>query len=177
MLVLDSNLKTRLVLGCSALVLTLSLLSARLFYIESFQGERLSAKARAHYEYKEELPAERGHIFDRSGELLARNQTVFSLVVDSQHLRDLGIASIGLARSEKVSSYEIRKKYLPEEIQSRYREYVAESLSGLLREPKQELARKLREKEVGPLVLARGIEDDFAGQLEGLIESRALSGI
>ena len=177
MLVLNSRLKTRLVVGCGMLVLTLSLLSARLFFIEALDGERLAARARAHYEYKEELPAERGRIFDRSGELLARNQTVFSLVVDSQHLRDQGLASIGLARAEKVSSHEIRKKYLPQEIQSRYREYVAESLSAVLREPKQELARKLREKEVGPLVLAKGIEDDFAEQLEELIDEKALAGI
>lgn len=175
--VLNSSLKTRLVLGCGALVLTLSLLSGRLFYIEFMQGEALSAKARAHYEYKEVLPAERGRIFDRSGELLARNQTVFSLVVDSQHLRDLGLASIGLARSEQVSSHEIRKKYLPQEIISRYREYVAESFSPVLREPKQDLARKLREREVGPLVLAKGIEDDFAGFLETLIEDKSLAGI
>ena len=177
MVVLNSRLKTRLVVGCGMLVLTLSLLSARLFFIEAFQGGDLSAKARSHYEYKEELPAERGRIFDRSGELLARNQTVFSLVVDSQHLRDQGLASIGLARAEKVSSHEIRKKYLPQEIQSRYREYVAESLSAVLREPKQDLARRLREKEVGPLVLAKGIEDDFAEQLEEWIDERALAGI
>ncbi len=177
MVVLNSRLKTRLVVGCGMLVLTLSLLSVRLFFIEAFQGGDLSAKARAHYEYKEELPAERGRIFDRSGELLARNQTVFSLVVDSQHLRDQGLASIGLARAEKVSSHEIRKKYLPQEIQSRYREYVAESLSAVLREPKQDLARRLREKEVGPLVLSKGIEDDFAEQLEEWIDERALAGI
>ncbi|MEM7601733.1 MAG: penicillin-binding protein 2 [Verrucomicrobiota bacterium] len=158
-------------------MLILSLLSARLFFIESFHGEKLAAKARAHYEYREELPAQRGRIFDRSGELLARNQTVFSLVVDSQHLRDLGLASIGLGRAEEISSHLIRKKYLPQEIQGRYREYVAECLSPLLREPKQELARRLREKEVGPLVLAKGIEDDFAERLEELIEAKALAGI
>ena len=97
MLAPNSSWKTRLVFGCIALVTILSLLSFRLLQIEALQGEDLSAKARAHYEYREELPAERGRIYDRSGELLARNQTVFSLVVDSQHLRDLGLASIGLA--------------------------------------------------------------------------------
>lgn len=177
MLAPNARWKSRLVVGCAALVITLSMLSVRLLQIETFQGDQLSAKARSHYEYREELPAQRGRIFDRSGELLARNQTVFSLVVDSQHLRDLGLASIGLAKSEDVSSHAIRKKYLPQEIQSRYRDYVAESLSRVLREPKQELARKLKKKEVGPLVLAKGIEDDFANQLEELIESRSLNGI
>ena len=53
MVVLNSRLKTRLVVGCGMLVLTLSLLSVRLFFIEAFQGGDLSAKARAHYEYSQ----------------------------------------------------------------------------------------------------------------------------
>lgn len=152
-------------------------LSARLVYIELRHGEELEERARAHYEYKEELPAERGRIFDRNGELLARNQTVYKLVVDCHHLRDQGLATIGLGRREEVSPQTIRKRYLPEEILSRYREYVAESMAVPLRMPKQELARRLREKEVGEIVLARDIEDDFARQLESTLDEKRLGGL
>jgi hypothetical protein len=71
----SGSVKTRMVIACVGVVALLCVLSGRLVYIEVFRGEGLSAKARSHYEYKEELPAERGRIFDRSGELLARNQT------------------------------------------------------------------------------------------------------
>lgn len=174
---MDRDLKTRLVLGCFALVFALSLLSVRLFHVEVFKGEALSAQARAHYEYKETLPARRGRIFDRTGELLARSQTVFSLVVDCHHLRDQMLACIGLAAREKVSPQVIRKRYLPEEVLSNYREYVAESLADTLKRPRHEIARLLKEKSVGEIVLAKDIEDDFAREISAMLEKRELGGL
>ncbi len=177
MRVVDTKIRTRLVLGCAGLALLFCALSGRLVYIELVQGEALDQKARSHYEYKEVLPAMRGRIFDGRGELLARNQTVYTLVVDCHHLRDQGLATIGLGRQEKVSPQTIRKRYLPEEVLSRYREYVADSMSVALRLPKQDLARDLRDKEAGEIVLAKGIEDDFARQLEAVIDEKRLGGL
>ena len=171
------DLKKRLVIACVGFVLLLSLLSARLLEIELVKGEQLSAQARAHYEYKETLPARRGRIFDRSGELLARSQTVFSLVVDCYHLRDQGLAAIGLAAREKVSAVSIKKRYLPDEILSSYREFVVDCLAETIGMPRQELARRLRSKENGEIVLLRGIEDDFARQIETILDENNLGGL
>ena len=173
----SGSVKTRMVIACVGVVALLCVLSGRLVYIEVFRGEWLSAKARSHYEYKEELPAERGRIFDRSGELLARNQTVYSLVVDCHHLRDIGLACIGLAKSEKTTPQAIRKRYLPEEVLSRYREYVAESMAEPLSMTKQELSRKLHERKTGEIVLAKGVEDDFAQVLRHVVDTNALRGL
>ncbi len=166
-----------MIVGCGALVLLLSVLSGRLIYIELFCSEEFSERARNRYEYREELPGRRGRIYDSSGELLARNQTVYSLVADCLHLKDQGFARAGLAAKEGIPSHEIRKKYLPEEILARYREHVAESLSQVLRLPVQDLAVALREKPVGEVVLARGIEDDFARTLDDVIKAKALRGL
>lgn len=171
---MDRSLKSRLVWACAGLVVLLSVLSIRLLYIEAFCSEELSAEARARYEYKETLPASRGRIYDRNGELLARNQTVYELVVDCHHLRDQGLACIGLGTKEGVSPQTIRKRYLHEEILSKYREYVVESMSGVLRLPKQELARMLRERETGEIVLASDIEDDFSRQLRSVMDEKEL---
>lgn len=174
---MSQDLKKRLVIACVCFVLLLSFLSARLLEIELADGERLSAQARAHYEYKEVLPARRGRIFDRSGELLARSQTVFSLVVDCYHLRDQGLAAIGLASKEKVSAVSIKKKYLPEEILASYREFVVDCLAETIGMPRQELARRLRSKENGEIVLLRDIEDDFAQQIEAILTENDLGGL
>ncbi|MEM7700270.1 MAG: hypothetical protein AAF236_17900, partial [Verrucomicrobiota bacterium] len=173
----SSHLRARLVVACGGVVLLLSLLSARLLYLEQVDGDRLAEEARSHYEYREVLDAQRGRIFDRAGELLARNQTVYKLVVDCRHLRDQGLACIGLAEAEQVSPQTIRKRYLPEEILGKYREYVAEVMSKPLRLPKHELARKLKEKTRGEIVLAKNIEDDFAQELDGILNRSALGGI
>ncbi len=174
---MDRGLKNRLVLSCAALVVALSLLSVRLFYIDTFKGDVLSAEARSHYEYKDSLPARRGRIYDQSGELLARSQSVFTLVADCNHLRDPMLACIGLGKRENTSPQTIKKRYLPEEVLSNYREYVAECLAETLRQPKQELARQLKEKKVGELVLARDIEDDFSREIDAMLEAKEIGGL
>lgn len=163
--------------ACLALVLALSALSLRLFHIETFSGEKLSAEARSHYEYKETLPARRGRIFDQSGELLARSQTVFTLVADCHHLRDQMLACIGLGAREDVSPQTIKRRYLPDEVLSNYREYIAESLAVTLRQPRHEIARMLKEKKVGEVVLAREIEDDFAREITAMLDKKEIGGV
>ncbi len=174
---MDAGLKTRLVLGCAVLVAILSILSARLLHIEAFSGERLAAQARAHYEYKEVLPARRGRIYDRSGELLARSQTVFTLVADRYHLRDPLLGCIGLAKREGVSPQKLKQTYLPEEIAGLYREYVAECLAEVLDVPRHEIARRLKSPGNGDVILARNLEDDFAGKVEAHLAARAIRGV
>lgn len=174
---MDRALKTRLVLGCFALVTVLSSLSVRLLFVEAFRSENLSAQARGHYEFKETLPARRGRIFDRSGELLARSQTVFTLVVDLHHLSDPMLACIGLGKREDVSPQTIKARYLPEEIGGLYREYVAESLAEILEEPRHEIARLLKGKKLGEVVLARNVEDDFARTIEKMLDDREIGGV
>lgn len=164
-------------IACLVLVLALSALSLRLFHIETFSGEKLSAEARSHYEYKETLPARRGRIFDQSGELLARSQTVFTLVADCHHLRDQMLACIGLGARENVSPQTIKKRYLPDEVLSNYREYIAESLAVTLRQPRHEIARMLKEKKVGEVVLAREIEDDFAREITAMLDKKEIGGV
>jgi cell division protein FtsI/penicillin-binding protein 2 len=173
----ERGLKNRLVIACLVLVLALSALSLRLFHIETFSGEKLSAEARSHYEYKETLPARRGRIFDQSGELLARSQTVFTLVADCHHLRDQMLACIGLGARENVSPQTIKKRYLPDEVLSNYREYIAESLAVTLRQPRHEIARLLKEKKVGEVVLAREIEDDFAREITAMLDKKEIGGV
>ncbi len=174
---MKSNLKGRLLLSCILLVGCLSILSARLIYIETFMGERLAEAARSHYEYKDTLPAQRGRIYDRTGELLARNQSVYTLVVDCYHLRDFGLACIGLAKKEKKSPLAVKSEYLPEEIRGRYRAYVAETLADILEMPVNEIAAKLKGKENGEVVLLRNVEEDFSRKIGEVFDEKSIGGV
>jgi cell division protein FtsI/penicillin-binding protein 2 len=109
--------------------------------------------------------------------LLARSQTVFTLVADCHHLRDQMLACIGLGAREAVSPQTIKKHYLPDEILANYREYVAESLAETLRQPRHEIARLLKEKKVGEVVLARDIEDDFAREITAMLDEKEIGGL
>ncbi len=162
---------------CALLVALLSVLSARLVHIELFHAPALGEAARSHYEFKETLPAQRGRIFDRSGEPLALSQTIYVLEADPYHLRDQGRAAIGLSKKMGVSPQAVRNQFLPEELLSRYREYVVESMIDPLKMPAPELARMLKSKTNAPIPLLKGVEEDFAVQLQKVIEQKSLSGL
>lgn len=174
---MEAKLRSRLVLACALVATLLCFLTGRLVWIEEMNGERLAERARAHYEDEVILPAQRGRIYDRNGELLARNQTVFRLKVDCRHIRDTGLASIGLARKEGEEATSMKRRYLPAEIQSRYREYIVETLAPVLRIPQHQLGRTINSKERGEIILAKNLEDDFARQLENLLDEKAIAGI
>lgn len=157
--------------------MVLSTLSVRLFHIEAFRSDALAAQARDHYEARDPLPARRGRIYDRSGELLARSQTVYTLEVDPYHLRDPLLACIALGERDKISPQTVRKRHLPEELAGLYREYVAECIASILDAPIHEIARQIREETRGSIVLAKDIEDDFARQVEKVIDAKKLGGV
>jgi len=175
--ILNQKLKSRLVKACVVVVALLCLLTGRLVWVEVMHGSDLSAEARSHYEHKQILPGQRGRIYDRNGELLARNQTVYTLVVDCYQLRDQGLARIGLAKKEGTSRLSVKKRYLPEEVLSRYREYVVECLSKPLRVPKHELGKSLKGKKTGEIILAKNIEDDFARELDQVLKENSIGGL
>jgi len=174
---LEKRQQIRIIRACTFLVLLLCSLSVRLIYIHIARGDSLAASAKSHYEYEQVLEAPRGRIFDRNGELLASSQIVYSLVVDCVHLRDPGLASIGLAKKESKSARYLRSFYVNGELQNRYLDYIVEVLAPLTRIPPDELARKLRSSETGELVLAQNIEDDFRKNLEQILADHAIGGI
>ena len=158
-------------------MLLLSTLTFRLIFIEMVRGPQLAARAKAHYEFEQVLQAPRGRIFDRNGELLASSQIIYSLVVDCQHLRDPGLASIGLAKKESENPRHLRNRYPAPELRNRYLEYVADTLSDVTRIPRDDLFQRLKSKEKGELVLARNIEDDFRRELQRVLEKSSIGGI
>lgn len=173
----------------------LSLLSARLVYVQVVDHEYYSLQAKAKYVHKETLTPSRGRILDRNGELLARNQTVYSLVVDCFQVRDMGVACLALAKEESertgkpVSARAMKRRYerairigksmesRTDELQSLYLGRINEVLAPQLRVPKHELAKLLKSKDKGEIVLAKYIEDDFYRDLQDILDENRLGGI
>ena len=112
----DGKLKARLLLVCGVMVVGLSLLSARLVYVQVVQHGKYAEAAAAHYRHKEVLPGSRGMILDRNGDLLARNQTVYTLFADCHHLRDPLIGARGVALKEGIGPRTVKMRYTREEI-------------------------------------------------------------
>ena len=70
------------------LVVSLSALSVRLVYLHIVMGEKSAKEADGLLVKKMSLPAQRGSIYDRNGELLASSQRVYTVIADRSHLRN-----------------------------------------------------------------------------------------
>ncbi len=71
----------------TAALLLAGVIWGRLVYWQVLQHARLSADALTEYSRVVELPAERGMIYDRNGQPLAINETVYSVVVAPDQVR------------------------------------------------------------------------------------------
>lgn len=174
---LEKGMKRRLLVVCGLMACGLSVLSARLVWLQIVEHEDYAAEAASHYTHREDIPASRGEIVDRNGDLLARNQTIYSIVADCQHLRDFGITCVALGRKENLGPRTIKQKYEPEEIVDQYLELVSENLAPSLRMPQGELYRRLNAKSAGEVVLARDVEEDAAQAFSAILNEHRIGGV
>ncbi|MCB1231728.1 MAG: penicillin-binding protein 2 [Verrucomicrobiae bacterium] len=175
---LEKGVKRRLILVCVVLACGLSALSARLVYLQVAEHEKYSQAAVEHYRYREELPASRGQILDRNGDTLARNLTVYTVVADPNHLRDVNFAAVkGVAKQKGMRERAVRQNFPDEEIISSYYAHISDKLSELLRIPPGELNRTLKGKKHGDIILARDIEEDIAQEFREVMEENSIRGI
>jgi len=170
-------LKKRLLVVLSAITIALSVLSARLVYVQVVGHEKYTEAAESHYTHREVLPAKRGEVFSADGDRLARSQTVYSLVVDCHHIRDPLYACAGVAEKKGVTPREIRRRYPYEEITSSYFAWIVANLARPLSIRSDDLSDRLKNKTAGEIVLARGIEEDQKRDLGEIMKHNRIGGI
>jgi cell division protein FtsI (penicillin-binding protein 3) len=94
----------------SAALLLAGIIWGRLVYWQVLQHSRLSADALTQYSRVVELPAARGLIYDRNGQPLAINETVYSIVVAPDQVpsasRDQVAAALSAATGKPIAPIE-----------------------------------------------------------------------
>lgn len=166
-----------MVLVCAGMTVLFSGLSARLVHVQVVQHQRYVDAAEHAYVRKEKLPASRGMITDRNGELLARSQTVYTLYADAYHLRSYMIGCMGIAAAEKMGPRAVRRKYSHEEIQKKYMGRVVSVLAGTLDTSAEELRSKLEAKKTGEVILIKGMEEDEHRRIAEVLDRERVRGI
>lgn len=115
-----------LLLGCFAVV------GWRLHQVQVTQHKTWAARAEAMLRQRKVLPAMRGEIRDRNGELLAHDKMLHQLWVHTYRMRDLNDVTARLAILEKRAPKALAKELKPEEIFARYRRHVASLLASTI---------------------------------------------
>jgi len=166
-----------MVLVCAGMTVLFSVLSIRLVHVQLVQHKRYSKAAERYYVHKENLPASRGAITDRNGEMLARSQTVYTLYADAYHLRSYMFGCLGVAAAEEMGARAVRRKYSREEIQKKYMDRVISVMAEPLGYSSAELRRLLVEKETGEVILVKGLEEDEHRRIQEVLERETVRGL
>ncbi len=162
----------RMVLVCVVL------LASRLIVLQVIRHTELAEKSRDLRMRQEAVPARRGDILDRHGEVLARNQTVFELYADGHHLNDYNLAVASLSRVLGRPGAEIRREHTREQLLAHYRDHVARALKALLGELcDEETVTAVRDADSGVITVARHLEAPERDRIETGLEAASVRGL
>lgn len=168
-----------------ALVGVFSVISWRLVYLQLTRHDHYSSEVASKHVNRETLPARRGGLTDRNGELLAADKPVRDVVVDLTHLTHLPYAQRAITLFEGITETEVVERYSAEEQLRRYLDYVAQVLSEPLGLEKDEIMKRLtvssrgrtRPRMNGEVVLARGLEEEVGELLAQHLDSMLVRGV
>ena len=152
---INYNMKRKLVMLFSAVLLALVALTARITYINATSGSKYKKQvlSQAQQKYQSQtLPAKRGDIYDRNGNILATSNKVYNVILDCKTVNsdedyveptiDALTEVLGLDENKirsllsddktKESQYQILTKQLPMDKKKEFEEYESADVdSGL----------------------------------------------
>lgn len=99
----SQNLRSRLWIVQGFVVLLLSLLGVRLYYLQLIRGSNLAEIAQNQRIRRLPIPAPRGVIFDRDGHPLVTSTPIYNIILSREDLRDRKLVSLAKPLSEALS--------------------------------------------------------------------------
>ena len=172
----DRWVRARICAVTCFLVLGFTGITWRLVFLHINQHERASALAAQMRQLHQQIPAHRGSIRDRNGELLAHDRTVFDLYADRFHLREMHLISRKLAAIQGTTVAALRKTRSNEQILDEYHRHVASSLSGPLGMPFDSVLALVKSSK-SETILREDIEDDQIADWKKIIDQAQITGI
>jgi cell division protein FtsI/penicillin-binding protein 2 len=158
------------------LVLGFTGITWRLVHLHVKQHTQLSHLAAQMRQVRQPLPAHRGSIRDRDGELLAHDQSVYELHTDSVHLKEIHLVSRRLAALKKLPVAELRRTQTNEDILKTYRQHLADTLSQPLKMPAETVLAMLETKKP-EMVLCKGISDEDFNSWKRILDHEQIVGV
>ncbi|OXM15677.1 penicillin-binding transpeptidase domain-containing protein [Paenibacillus herberti] len=120
------RIKMRTVVVGGVITLLFLILISRVFYVQVVQADFWLSEAKAIWKEQDTIPAERGTISDRKGNMLAMNIPAYTVVVNPKLLNELGIAeeaAKGLAELLGKSEQEVLKQTTMKNSKGEYLQY------------------------------------------------------
>lgn len=172
----DRWVRFRITLVAGLLVMGFTGITWRLIWLQVKQHGRLSTLAAQVRQLHQRLPAHRGSIRDRNGELLAHDQTVHELYADRFHMCELHLIRRKVAAFLGTTVTAIQKSMSEKETFAAYREHVAGVLAGPLGMPVESLLEILA-SDKPEAILRKDLEDEQADEWRRLLDREQITGI
>lgn len=171
----------RVLLSGGLLLLAFGGVWARLYQVQFTRHEEIVRRVEDMHRVPRTLPAHRGSIRDRNGELLAHDRTTHELFANTQQLRDLAVVRPRLARLENLSVPELARRSTAAEIVARYRAHLcgvmARTYQRWGREGAAALDQLLADEKRVEFPLLKGLSDEEAADWRALIAESDLPAI
>ncbi|MEI6536140.1 MAG: penicillin-binding protein 2, partial [Verrucomicrobiaceae bacterium] len=174
----------RIAISGAILLLGFGSVWARLYHLQCRRHNEICRRVEEMHRQQRPIPAHRGSIWDRNGELLAQDRTTHDLYADTLQLRDIPMVRVRLGHIEKTSALDLSRHNTPEEIVARYRRHVAGVIADALTHDNDskavkagELERLLTDEKRVEFVLIKGLQDEEAATLRQIIEEQNIIGV
>lgn len=195
---MDKQTHNRCLILCLLLVVCLSVLSVRLYFLQVVDSDKYAQQAGSSYEKTYPLLAKRGTIVDRNGEVIAKSIISKTLIVDKYHIKEVRTVVKGVAcqelsntpewydwdektrsRKVKLRSRSLLNKDMDRQwIIDQHLDYACEEISTPLGMTKDELKKLINidEKSMADKVIVKDIAPDIASRLQDLINKKHIKG-
>lgn len=195
---MDKKTHKRCLKLCLILVIGLSGLSVRLYFLQVVDRDKYARKAGNSYEKTYPLLAKRGTIVDCNGEVIAKSIISKTLIVDKYHIKEVrtvvrGVACQQLSQTpewydwdekKRSSKIKLRSRKLLNESKDRqwiidqHLDYACEEIATPLGMTKDELKSLvgIEEKSMADKVIVKDIAPDIASRLQELITKKRIKG-
>ncbi len=174
----------RIAFAGAVLLLGFGVIWARLYFLQCIRHDEICQRVEEMHRQQRSIPAHRGSIWDRKGELLAQDRTTHDLYADTLQMRDVPMVRVRLGHIEKTSALDLSRKNTPDEIVARYRRHVASVIAETLSRDNEstagkaaELERQLADEKRVEFVLIKGLQDEEAASLRRVIEEQNIIGV
>ncbi len=195
---MDKQTHTRCLKLCLILVIGLSALSVRLYFLQVVDGDKYAKRAGSSYEKTYPLLAKRGTIVDCNGEVIAKSIISKTLIVDKYHIKEVRTVVRGVAceqlsktpewhewdektrgRNIKLRSRKLLNKSKDRQwIVDRHLDYACGEISTPLGMTKDELKKLIgiEGRSMADKVIVKDIAPDIASRLKELITKKRIKG-
>lgn len=173
----DRRMNRRIAITGAALILGFGGISTRLWWLQRIQSNALTAEAVNLRLDDKTLPALRGSIYDRDGELLAQDRTLHEVYADKAHLYDSRVIQTSLAMALGTTKAELVSRMNEEQMTRTYVEHITPIVAAQAGLDPQDLLKVLQPGGMAAPILAKKLEKEEAKAWEDTIRKHHLKGI